>query len=119
MKRRNFLKASMEIAAASLGALLMTSCNNSTSPSTDSQTINSMTASTGPSHTHTITIKKSEVETPAAISRETSSSSGHTHTFSMTQAQLQSVKDGNNQTITTAANGSPAHTHDFVISKWY
>lgn len=121
MKRAEFLKVMGAGTLVALAGSAVTACkSSSTTPSNpDSHTF----TSTGPSdssngHTHTITIQKTEVETPPAsgISRETSAN-GHTHTFTMSAAQLATVKGGTGVTVTTSIFAG--HTHDFVISKWY
>lgn len=90
-----------------------------TGPSTPDTTSHVFTSSLVASHMHTITLAKTEVETPpaAGISRETSSTGGHTRTFTMSAAQLTSVKGGGTETITTSVVNS--HSHTFTITKWY
>jgi hypothetical protein len=121
MKRAEFLKVMGAGTLVALAGSAVTACkSSSTTPSNpDSHTF----TSTGPSdnssgHTHTITIQKTEVETPPAggISRETSTN-GHSHTFTMTAANLADVKAGTAVTVTTS--NTSGHTHDFAISKWY
>ena len=93
------------------------SSNSPTGPSNPASHV--FTSSMVSGHSHTVTISKSEIETPptAGISRQTSSSSGHTHNFIMSESQLNDVKGGTTATITTSATG--AHSHTFSISKWY
>ena len=69
-------------------------------------------------HTHTITIQKSEIETPptGGISRLTSSTV-HTHSFTMTEVELTNVKGGTPVVVTTGDTN--LHTHGFTIQKWY
>jgi hypothetical protein len=115
MKRRDFFSS----AAGLGGALLLLAhpgCKNATTPTDLSS--KTFTSSSSQGHTHTITIQKTEVESPptGGISRQTSAN-GHTHTFTMNEAQLASVKNGTSVTVTTSdTNG---HTHDFTIQKWY
>jgi hypothetical protein len=121
MKRAEFLKVMGAGTLVALAGSAVTACkSSSTTPSNpDSHTFTSTGPSSGPGHTHTITIQKTEVETPPAggISRETSTN-GHSHTFTMTADQLATVKAGTAVTITTQPD-STGHTHDFQISKWY
>jgi len=96
------------------------SCSKSSSTAPPSNTDSKVFTSTVvSSHSHTITIQKSEIETPptGGISRQTSSSSGHTHTFTMTEAELTNVKAGTAVVITTGV--ASGHQHDFTIQKWY
>ena len=119
MKRAEFLKVMGAGTLVALAGSAVTACkSSSTTPSnpTDSRMF---TSSTIQNHTHTITIQKTEVETPPAggISRETSSASGHTHTFTMTADDLANVKSGTAVNIDTAVTS--AHLHTFTIQKWY
>jgi hypothetical protein len=106
---------------AVLFGVLQMSCGSSSKsstyppPMTDSKVFTSTVVS---GHSHTITIQKSEIETPptGGISRETSSFYGHTHTFTMTETQLTDAKTGPVVITTSVASG---HSHDFTIQKWY
>ena len=119
MKRAEFLKVMGAGTLVALAGSAVTACKSSSTTPSNPTTSNTFTSSNVQNHTHTITIQKTEVETPPAggISRETSSASGHTHTFTMTADDLTNVKAGTVVTVTTADTGG--HTHDFVISKWY
>ena len=115
MKRREFLYSAA--GAAVLLGVVPSACKNSPTTPTDPSSKVFTSASTQ-GHTHTITILRTEVETPpvGGISRQTSSN-GHTHTFTMSEAELTAVRNGTPVGVTTAdTNG---HTHDFTIQKWY
>jgi hypothetical protein len=117
MKRADFLKVMGAGALTSLAGTVLTACkSSSTTPTNPANKTFTSTSSVG--HSHTITIQRTEVDTPpsAGISRETSAN-GHTHTFTMSAAELTTVRGGAAVTVTTA--DSNGHTHDFVISKWY
>jgi len=118
MRRIDFLKTVVAGALALAAEGITAACSSpaaATNPS-DSKTFNSSTSS---SHYHTITIQKTEVDTPPAtgINRPTSSASGHSHSFVMAQAELQTVLGGGSVVVTTGE--ASGHTHDFTIQKWY
>lgn len=118
MNRREFVRWS---SAAGLGILIsagLSRCKDGSSP-TGPSVDKTFTSTSNSGHTHTVTVQKTEIESPpaAGISRETSSSSGHTHTFAMSQAQLQAVNGGGSVDILTSTVSS--HQHTFTISKWF
>lgn len=113
MKRRDFLS----LAAGTTFLLgVQAACKNATTP-TDPNS-KTFTSSSDQGHTHTITIQKTEVQTPPSggISRQTSAN-GHTHTFTMSAAELANVNNGTSVTVTTS--DSNGHTHNFAIQKWF
>jgi len=118
MTRKEFLKTGFLGLSVGLGALVAARCKSSTSPEPTGDT-KTFTSSNDSGHTHSITINKSEVQTPPAsgISRETSTNSGHSHTFTMTQAQLTNVNNGGTEMCQTAMASS--HMHTFSIAKWF
>lgn len=122
MKKKKLLVSIPGIGLAVLGILLLASCSSSGSGSPvtppASQTFGS-TTSVG--HTHSVTVNRSEIESPptAGIARDTSSNSGHTHSFAMTRDQLLAVASGTTVTITTGPATADNHTHNFSISKWF
>lgn len=123
MNRRDFLRSSAWAGGAfGLAVLTHNGCGGGgdgspTGPGDSSS--RSFVSSTDDGHTHSVTLNRSEVDSPPSggVSRQTSSSSGHTHTFTMTQAQLQSVQGGG--TVSTTTSSDSGHTHTFSISKWY
>jgi hypothetical protein len=115
MKRREFIH--FAAGATVLFGVAQSACKNSpTTPTDPSSKV--FTSSSSQGHTHTITILRTEVETPPAggISRQTSAN-GHTHTFTMSEAELTAVRNGTLVGVTTA--DSNGHSHDFTIQKWY
>lgn len=123
MNRRDFFKSSA-LAGGSFGLalLLQSGCSSSDngSPSGPSDSTNhTFTSSSDTGHTHSVTMARSEIDSPPSggISRQTTSNSGHTHTFTMTQAQLTTVQGGG--TVSTTTSSDASHTHTFSISKWY
>jgi hypothetical protein len=116
MTRKEFLKKGAMGLVLIPGVALLSRCKSPSSPTptTDSHVF---TSDASPGHSHTITIQKTEVETPSGISRETAASSGHTHTFTVTADQLNTVKGGTAVSVNTAVTGT--HFHTFVIQKWY
>jgi hypothetical protein len=126
MKRKDFLISGAIGALGVIAGLSQSRCSSSTSPSDptaqktfDSDSVNAA----GGSHTHSITLSKTEVQSPPAggISRATTTASGyvtsHSHTFAMTQAQLQNVMNGGSESVTTSVDLT--HSHIFTITKWF
>jgi hypothetical protein len=117
MTRKNFLVTGLLGSFGALVALVQSRCSSSTTPPppTTSKTFTSTSVN---AHTHSITIDKSEVQTPGAggISRQTSST-GHTHTFAMTQMELMTCNSGAFVVVTTSV--TDLHQHTFTISKWF
>jgi hypothetical protein len=123
MKRRDFLRSSA-VAGATFGLAVLTQSRcgggDGGSPSGPSDnTSRTFVSSSDDGHTHSVTVNRSEVDSPPSggISRQTTSNSGHTHTFTMTQAQLMSVQGGG--TVTTTTTSDAGHTHTVTVSKWY
>ena len=119
MTRRDFVSAGIVGALGVAAALSQAKCGGGPTTPDDPLAQRTFTSTSDTGHTHTITIQRSEVQTPAAsgISRQTSSSSAHTHVFAMTQAELQTVLGGGSVVVTTAV--ADAHTHSFTITKWF
>ncbi len=125
MKRLGWSRMAVVFAACILIAGFFAGCKSSTTP--DSPTDQKVfTSSTELSHSHTITINKSDIQTPGTggITMTTNSSStygGHTHTFAMTRDQLVSVMGGASVAIVTGVGdgGLGAHAHTFTILKWF
>jgi hypothetical protein len=125
MKRNEFLKvlgAGVLIVAV---GILWSGCKSSTTPTPSTSDTKdfistSVADSTGSNHNHTVTVKKSECQTPpaAGISRETTSANGHTHAFTMTSAQLTQVNNGTPVEVTTTG-GPDTHQHVFHVLAWY
>ena len=123
MKRKDFLKIAAAGAAVGLGQLALSACKSTSTPTTPS-TSKTFTSSITSSHTHTVSIARTEIDTPPAggFSRDTSIYSGHSHTFTIAQADLATVAGGgtvnvDTSTVTTTYDGP--HFHTFTISKWY
>jgi len=113
MQRREFLH--FAAGATVLLGVVHAACKNSPTIPTNAKMF---TSSSEQGHAHTITIEKTEIESPPAggISRQTSAN-GHTHTFTMTAVELTDVKNGTAVGVTTA--DSNGHSHNFTIQKWY
>jgi len=122
MTRKEFLKFSLSGIVGGAALALWPSCSGSSSTTPPPTTGGTFTSSTVETHTHTVTLDRSEVESPpaAGISRDTSSNAYpilHSHVFAMTQAELQSVNSGNTVTISTSVISG--HSHTFDIKKWF
>ncbi|MBD3412824.1 MAG: hypothetical protein GF421_00130 [Candidatus Aminicenantes bacterium] len=104
MKRKDFLVVTGRIFLGGILTALGVSCKSPVSPDEDEKTFVSDSGTHTYSHTHSVTIQKSEIETPPSngISRWTTnynfdymkSDFGHTHLFSMTKKQLLRVRNG-------------------------
>ena len=119
MKRRDFLSAGLVGAAAAIAALSQSRCGGGPTTPSDPNAQRTFTSTSDSGHTHTITIQRSEVQSPPAawITRQTSSAGGHTHAFSMTQAELQTVNGGGSVVVTVSV--ANLHDHTFTITKWF
>lgn len=110
------------LAALVLFGAFMVGCSSSTTtppPSGNTHVFNSTSVN---SHTHSVTLNKTDVQTPpmAGISGTTTSNSAHTHSFAMTEAELTTVNGGGSVTVTTGnSDVTGAHTHQFTITKWF
>jgi hypothetical protein len=117
MRRAEFLKVLGAGTLAALAGSALSACKNSTTPS-DPTASKVFTSQATQGHNHTITIAKTEVESPptGGISRETSAN-GHTHTFTMTAAELATVRGRTPVDVVTG--NTSGHNHIFTISRWY
>jgi len=118
MKRRKFLSGTLMGIIGVIAGLSQWRCKSPMSPS-DPNEEKTFRSSYDDGHTHTITIKKTEIQNPPAsgISRSTSSDSYHSHTFTMSQAELQMVNSGVSVSVKTGV--SSGHTHTFTVTKWF
>jgi len=117
MTRKEFLKWGAGALALIPGLAFLSGCKSSSSttpPTTDSKMF---TSSSSQSHTHTVTLAKTEIESPAALNKPTSTSGSHTHTVALTLDQVTSIKNGTPVTIETST--TDGHSHSFTIAKWY
>jgi len=76
-----------------------------------------VTSSVNAGHTHDVTIKGADIESPPTADNtiDTSYSGGHRHTITLTQQDYESIKNGGEVTVTSSSVGG--HTHTFVIKK--
>ena len=76
-----------------------------------------VTSSVNAGHSHDVTIKGADIESPPAADNtiDTSYSGGHRHTITLTQQDYESIKNGGEVTVTSSSVGG--HTHTFVIKK--
>ena len=121
MTRKDFFKTLGGGAAGGILIMLGIGCkgDNPTSPGTPSGDQRSFSSTTAQGHTHSVTITRSEIESPpqGGITKTTTSGGGHTHSVSMTQQQLSDVRAG--QTVTVTDTNVSGHTHDYQISRWF
>jgi len=124
------MKLKRAVAAVSGAAFLVllaagvTGCGGSTGPygGGGGDATHTFLSTTVNAHYHTLTINKTDVQTPpaAGLSLTTSSASGHTHSFTLTQVQLTTVNGGTAVIQSTATSDvTGTHSHDFTISKWF
>jgi len=66
-------------------------------------------------HTHRVTIKGADIESPPAADKiiDTTYSGGHRHTISLTPEDFESIKNGSKVTVTSSSDAG--HTHTFAI----
>jgi hypothetical protein len=96
-----------------LGTLAGLACSKK-SASTGDITV---TSSIDSGHSHAVTVRGADIESPPATDQtvDTTSSVGHKHTITLTSQDYQSIKDGNEVTVTSSSNSG--HTHTFNIKK--
>jgi hypothetical protein len=117
-------KTCMVAACGTFLALLaigLTGCGGSTSPTTPGTT-KTFTSTVANGHTHTVTVEKSDVQSPpmAGITEMTSTNSGHSHSFAMTHDQLMTCNSGSMVMVMTGSSDvGGAHTHNFSVMKWF
>ena len=97
--------------------ILLTGCRSPSSPIPGEEM--TFTSSSEQSHTHVVTLFRSDIESPPAsgISMETSISAGHFHQMTMTQQELIAVNNGTTVSIVTTVDSG--HSHAFQIMKWF
>jgi hypothetical protein len=119
MKRAEFLKVLGAGTLTAIAGSLMSACKSATPTTPETPDTHVFTSSSVNDHTHTITLNKTELQSPPSggISRETSSTNGHTHTFTMSASELSQAHNGSAMTIATAETNS--HHHSFTIQSWY
>jgi len=88
------------------------SCGKSASPGDIT-----VTSSTASGHSHQVTISGADIDNPPTGGKTISTTdfNFHTHTITLTQQDYQSIKNGNEVTVTSSS--SNGHTHIFVIKK--
>jgi len=76
-----------------------------------------VTSSVNSGHSHDVTIKGADIESPPGEDKtiNTTYSGGHTHTITLTPQDYESAKDGGEVTVTSSSDAG--HTHTFVIKK--
>jgi len=95
------------------GTLAGLACSKKSASSGDM----TVTSSIDSGHSHAVTVLGADIETPPATDQtiDTTSSGGHKHTITLTSQDYQSMKDGNEVTVTSSSNSG--HTHTFKIKK--
>ncbi len=120
MTRRNMLASLVGLLPMILlGMIACSGSSSTTTPPNDTHTFNSTITNY---HSHTVTLNKTDVESPpmAGVAGDTSSSSGHTHSYALTQAELTTLMGGGSVTITTGDSSvTGLHNHDITFSKWF
>ncbi len=125
MKRQRWPTMAAGLAAFVLGAVSIWGCQGSTTP-TSPMGEKIFTSSTDANHSHTVTLARTDIESPGSggISTTTGSSSssgGHSHSFVMPRDRLVAVNEGSTVMIVTgpADGGYGVHTHTFTIKIWF
>lgn len=119
MKRTDFLKILGAGTMTAIAGSLLSSCKSSTTPTPPTPDSKDFISTSVDNHSHTITLKKTDLQSPPSggISRETSTVNEHHHTFTMTQAELSQVNNGTVVEIDTADTN--AHHHRFHLQSWF
>jgi hypothetical protein len=71
------------------------------------------------SHSHTVCVATSDLTSPPAtgMTYTTSNVGAHTHTVTLTAANLTAINGSQTVMVTSSSDGSPVHSHDFMIKK--
>jgi hypothetical protein len=112
-------KSTVRFALIAIAALLMVvsatslACSNKSASPGDVV----VTSSVDAGHSHKVTVKGPDIESPPGKDKtiDTTYSGGHTHTITLTPEDYQSIKDGGEVTVTSSSDAG--HTHTFVIKK--
>ena len=110
--RRQFLKAVLGAGAGLLAASALSSMAGCAA----TQDVTS-TSSTDFAHNHRLTIPGADLDSPPEQKTYISDGPTHTHTVILKKADLEAVKKGQPVTVTSSSDGLPPHTHTFNIQK--
>lgn len=89
------------------------SCASPTTP--DSMTFQSTTVN---SHSHTLTLSRSEIQELDYIDKTTAMASGHVHRMVIVELERLAIKNGQAQNLDTKP-APDGHIHFFNINKWW
>jgi hypothetical protein len=119
MTRKEFLKTTIGGVTAAMFAWRSAGCKSSSSTTPPNPDDRAFSSSIVEGHSHSVTVRRTDVETPPAngVNYTSTSNSGHTHTVTLTQAQLQDLKNGTAVSVTDSL--SSGHSHQYQITKWY
>jgi hypothetical protein len=121
MKRAEFLKVMGGGTLVAVAGSLATACKSSTTPTPGTSDTKDFISTTVDGHSHTVTLKKTEVQTPPAggISRSTATTNNHYHSFTMSATELTQVNNGTPVEVTTGNADTDLHHHVFHITSWF
>ena len=88
--------------------------NTATTAATGDFSVVSTTNATG--HQHSIAVKASDLTAGVQVTYTTTTTLSHSHTVTITPAQINDIKGGNSDNITTNFDTN-GHNHDFLIKK--
>jgi hypothetical protein len=118
MDRRKFLVMTATFIAVAPLVGVLSSCgtggNSAAQPSISAGDF-TVTSSTVALHTHTITVKASDLTAGIQVVYSSTTSSGHTHTVTITAAEINDLNSGKTDTISSSTDSG--HAHDFSIKK--
>jgi hypothetical protein len=77
------------------------------------------TSTVNSNHSHTVCVLTTDLTSPpgAGVTYTTSNVGSHTHMVMLTAANLTAINTGQTVMVTSTSDGSPAHSHDFMIKK--
>lgn len=117
MAFKKTLRGVVGLISLALLAMSISNCSGPTMPPNE----RTFTSSLGNSHTHTVTLTKTEFqESQNPISKTTSLNANHTHSLLISLTNMDWVNTGGTISVTTEdADFNGTHHHAFTITKWW
>jgi len=114
--RRSFLKKGLGfgavlLAAASAGGALVSLTGCAKPPSADLK----VASTTDFNHAHNITIPGADIDSAPSQKTYTSDGATHTHAITLTKSDFQNIKKGNAVTVVSTQTGTTPHAHTWTL----
>ncbi|MBI2832701.1 MAG: hypothetical protein HYX79_10645 [Chloroflexi bacterium] len=114
--RRTFLKGSLGVGVALLavqtaGSAILSGCAAAPSPDITS------TSSIDFNHSHNATIPGADIDNAPSEKTYTSDGASHTHAITLKKTDFETIKKGQQVSVVSTATGTTPHTHTFNIMK--